>query len=223
MALVYSGIYSRPAGKTGGVVWGAARTRIGKVATARTYTIPNQPNTDAQLQRRALLKTGAYFANLLGEALYRDPWNNVVGLLPGFQSLMSHAINSMEYDATTGLGAWLDTPPPISLGPSFMPEVVATGGSGTLTLTWDTDTPGDHSADEDGMLGACFVKDQPYLGLTSFFTRAIGNHHRDAGTMSFSGMTGPNTFGALVWFRHTEPDGSYTYSPVSFVYDDVTT
>jgi len=223
MALVQAGIYSRPAGKAGGIVWGAARTPSGKVATAREYVVPTNPDTVAQQHQRLIFRTAAALANNAGLSLLDPPWNNAIGLLPAWQSFMSHALRSLEWDAGLSKAVWMDDPPTLSLGPCYMPVMTATGGAGALTVEWPTDIVGDHCDELDELYGLVFMKDSPNTGGEEFFEIAVGNHHRSEGSHDFHPpFVSGETFEALLWWRHSEADGTYTYSPVAQVYADTT-
>lgn len=89
MARLDGGIFSRPSGSTAGITFGAARTRQGKVATARQKVSPTNPNTPAQQTQRGKFGKAQHVTRLWGPSIYQSGFNRAVSQLPGFQSLQS--------------------------------------------------------------------------------------------------------------------------------------
>jgi hypothetical protein len=98
MAVLEGGIFSRPRGKTGGIVFGAARTRQGKQVTSRLLVPPSNPNTTAQQEQRGIFSSAQSIVRKLGSTVYQVDWNRSVGQLPGFQSMQSIFMNQMDTD-----------------------------------------------------------------------------------------------------------------------------
>lgn len=96
MSKLTGGIFSKPSGQTAGLVFGSARTRTGKVATVRELVPPSNPNTAAQSVQRLKFKEALKIVRGIGATVYRDDFNRGISQLPGFQSLMSIIINSLD-------------------------------------------------------------------------------------------------------------------------------
>jgi len=103
MAVLQGGIFSRPRGKVGGVVFGAARTRQGKLVTSRLLVPPSNPNTTAQQEQRSIFSSAMAIVRRIGSAIYRTDFNRSVGQLPGFQSMQSIFMNQMNSDLELSL------------------------------------------------------------------------------------------------------------------------
>lgn len=132
MAILEGGIFSNPRGKTGGIVFGAARTRTGKKVTSRLLVPPSNPNTAAQQVQRGKFSEALAIVRLIGSSFYQGDWNRAIGQLPGFQSMTSVFLNSL--DAVEEIG----TIPPINLGSLHKSDVFtsAAGGSGAVNIEW---------------------------------------------------------------------------------------
>lgn len=110
MAKITGGILGRPAGKTAGVVFGAARSRTGKVVTAREKVIPSNPRSVAQTLQRGKFLDCLYVARHWTATMWQEDWNRSIGQLPGFQGVMSILLDNIDgsYDfsapAATPLG-----------------------------------------------------------------------------------------------------------------------
>lgn len=214
MALLLGGITSKPSGKTAGVVFGRARTRYGKLATAREWTIPNDPQTESQTENRDLFRLASLTGGMAGSELYQAAWDNVEGLLPGWNAFVAWAKSALEL---SGIYQWKDTLPPKSLGPVYMPEITQNPNDvdGHLDLTWDGDIVGDHCADEDTLWGFYAAKGSPGSGAPSVFQRHLGTVQRSVELDANQGLEIATEYASVHWFRHLEPDGTYTYSPLS--------
>lgn len=145
MSRLEGGIFSRPRGKTGGVVFGAGRTREGKIVTSRLLVKPSNPDTTEQRAYRSRFASSIGIVRGLGPEVYKRDWNRAVGQLPGFQSLMSIIINEM---ATSLI---LSAPPTTNLG--TLPNIIVTPGSfardgDELTFAWTANTGTAGSADD---------------------------------------------------------------------------
>lgn len=133
MAKLFGGITGRPSGKVGNVIYGAARTRRGKSATARATFSPSNPNTPAQQDQRNRMRTLSQVASRWNPTRGRSQWNVIEGNLPVYQSILR-----LLFQASDAQGN-LSTPRPVSLGPT--PglrdlQVTSGGGRGVLLLTW---------------------------------------------------------------------------------------
>lgn len=138
MSRFNGGIYSRPRGKTAGIVWGAARTREGKVATSRELVPPSNPNTTAQQTQRTKFAQALFIVRALASAVYQVDWNRAIGQLPGFQSMQSIFLNALD---SAGL---ITAPANTNLGTLDVPSglTVTTGTSGNIDLAWSDSTAG---------------------------------------------------------------------------------
>lgn len=146
MAKLDGGIFSKPSGKTGGVVFGAARTRQGKVATVRQLVPPSNPNTTKQQTQRNKFKESLAIVRKIGKSIYGSDFNRAISQLPGFQSLMSILMNNMDDSFT------LSAPPDINLGTLYTPGIDSVGASGTtggVMVDWLTDLGPNGDAGDD--------------------------------------------------------------------------
>lgn len=134
MAIVRGGLHGRPSGNVSGIVYGGARTRTGKVVTARELVFPSNPNTAAQALQRLKFKQSLYATRHLTADIWQDDFNRSIGQLPGFQSMMSIILENT--DATEEFGIPPDTP----LGNLHFPDTftveTGAGGSGTFEIVW---------------------------------------------------------------------------------------
>ncbi|MBA7576101.1 hypothetical protein ES708_17938 [subsurface metagenome] len=138
MARHEGGIFSRPRGKTGGIVFGAARTREGKMVTSRLLVSPSNPRTADQVVHRLVFSDCLDITRSLGAVIYQDDWNRAIAQLPGFQSMMSVLMKA------SGVGRIFDPPPDVNLGTLGFPPVVSFGDgemSGELTADWSGTAP----------------------------------------------------------------------------------
>ncbi|MCP4642956.1 MAG: hypothetical protein GY851_21095 [bacterium] len=213
MSKVTGGIYGKPSGKTGGVVWGRARSRAGKIATAREYVVPTDPQTAAQLSQRLKFQTAALLMSNLGAATWQSAWNRTLGELPGWQSMQSWWLTGLSLSGA--VYAIPNAMPAKSLGPVLMPSdfAISQGGSaGEVDLDWSTAIVGDHAAATDELYAVMMAKDDPTdTGDQQISAWSVA---RSVGTMTFTGATPGEDYSVFAWFRHTEADGSITYSPL---------
>ncbi len=146
MAIITGGLHGRARGKINGIIYGGARTRLGKVVTAREYVIPTPSATTLQVYQRNSFACALYATRYLAAALWQDDFNRAIGQLPGFQSLMSIIIKATDRETR------IMTPPPDTpLGnlyaPAFAP-VPHAGTPGMITITWTAEL-GLNGTDED--------------------------------------------------------------------------
>ncbi len=96
MAKQTGGLLGRPSGSIAGIVFGSARSRQGKVVTAREKVSPSNPDTADQQTQRNKFKSCLDIVKAIGPSVYQTDWNRAVSQLPGFQSWMSLMLNSMS-------------------------------------------------------------------------------------------------------------------------------
>lgn len=133
MARLDGGLFSRPRGTTAGIVFGAARTRTGKVATARQLVPPSNPNTPAQQTQRNKFKVAQDIIRSWGPSVYQKDWNRAVSQLPGFQSMQSIMTKAIGEDGK------IVPPPPTRLGtmPAIPTLDVVQMNPGEIAVEWN--------------------------------------------------------------------------------------
>lgn len=135
MAIIRGGLHGRPSGNVSGVVYGAARTRVGKVVTARELVYPSNPKTAGQLIRRHIFLESLYATRHLSAALWQDYFNRGIGQLPGYHSMMSILCNATDDAGNLG------QPPNTPLGNLHLPTgwsfQTGAGASKTIDITWN--------------------------------------------------------------------------------------
>jgi len=134
-AIITGGLHGRARGNVNGIIYGAARTRIGKVVTAREYVIPSDPKTAAQVIQRRKFEGTLYAVRHLGSTLWQGDFNRSIGQLPGFQSMMS--IILVNTDNTFVLAVPPDTPLGNLTVPLGLTVVTGVGASGDIDLAWN--------------------------------------------------------------------------------------
>lgn len=134
MAKLDGGVFSRPRGKTGGLVFGAARTRQGKVATVRQLVPPSNPNTAAQQTQRSKFSEALEIVRQIGKSIYGSDWNRSISQLPGFQSMMSIFMNNMDDQFI------MSVPAETNLGSLYIPTTIVDGAfpANQVGITFDT-------------------------------------------------------------------------------------
>ena len=133
-AIVTGGLHGRARGNVNGIVYGAARTRFGKVVTAREYVYPKAITDDKVLKQRVIFKCALYATQYLGATLWENDFDRAIGQLPGFQSMMSIILKSSDRDTRE-----FSEPPDTPLGNLFAPDVeFTTHGTtaGSIKATW---------------------------------------------------------------------------------------
>lgn len=137
MAKVLGGLHGRASGNVSGIVYGAARTRTGKVVTARELVFPSNPQTAAQVLQRLKFKQALYATRHLTATIWQDWFNRAIGQLPGFQSMMSIILEN------TDASEEFQVPPDTPLGNLHFPDTYAVatgaGASKTVDITWSTE------------------------------------------------------------------------------------
>lgn len=134
MARLTGGIFSNPSGSTGGITFGAARTRQGKVVTARQKVSPSNPDTPAQQVQRTKFSEALAITKAIGPTYYQNDWNRAVSQLPGFQSLQSIMLRNL--DAVQDLTLPADVPLGDLTGPVDL-LVVTGGAAGEIDVTYN--------------------------------------------------------------------------------------
>lgn len=148
MSKLLGGLFSRPSGKTSGIVFGAGRTIRGKQVTSREYVIPTDPRTNAQLEQRSKMPFSTSIIQSIGRSIYQFDWNRAVNNLPGFQSLSSLFMRFIDF--TTGI---LNTPSAVSLGARHFPDTwAAAAGTDQIDVTWSTENGDIGSADDTAIV-----------------------------------------------------------------------
>lgn len=149
MARLDGGIFSRPRGKTANIVFGAARTREGKVVTARELVPPSNPRTADQQSQRSIFSNALYIVRQLGKGIYQSDWNRAIAQLPGFQGMMSIFMNNLDDTFTLGV------PAETNLGSLHVPDSFSASpgaNPGEFDLTWSTETEGSGGAGDTAVI-----------------------------------------------------------------------
>lgn len=151
MSRLEGGIFSRPRGKTGGVVFGAARTREGKLVTSRLLVVPSNPQTAAQVAQRGKFTAALQLTRGAGTGYYQVDFNRAVAQLPGFQSMMSILMNAMDEDAE-----FAAAPADTNLG--TLAEVASAGAaagssSGEVDVSWTPSSANTAQLDDVQIVG----------------------------------------------------------------------
>lgn len=196
MARVTGGVTGRPSGKIAGVIFGAARSRTGKVVTAREKVSPSNPNTTGQQGQRAKFADALEIVKELGPALYQDDWNRAVGQLPGFQALMSIMLNNLDGSGT------LSAPSTVPLGDLHYPDTVywledPQAGEIDLVITPET---GANGTSGDEMIAFIVAATRPVSGKRHVVV-SNGQSSRSDEAITFTGLTPGTTYIAAFYMR----------------------
>lgn len=145
-----SGIFSKARGKLSGVVFSAARTRKGKLMTARQLVIPANPQTTSQQSNRSIFTFVQDGVRSFGPSVYRDIFNRGVEDLPGYQSLLSLFRRSYTKHASTVWRATVNNPDTLLGDLHFPDSVTFVSLSGNyLEIDWSTELGDNGSADDE--------------------------------------------------------------------------
>jgi len=136
MAIQEGGLFGRVRGNVGGVVFGAARGRTGKLVTAREKVSPSNPQTSAQVLQRGIFSTSLYATRYLTASLWQDYFNRSIGQLPGYQSMMSILLNNT--DSSKDFNTPADTPLGDLHFPASFSAATGAGATKTIDVTFDT-------------------------------------------------------------------------------------
>jgi len=157
MAKVKGGITGRPAGKVAELIFGAARTREGKVVTVREAVNPSNPQTADQQAQRGKFQQALDIAKAIGPSIYQEDWNRSVGQLPGFQAWMSLLLNNIDGSDV------LQPPSDVQLGDLHFPNTTgtsSTGSSSEIGMTWSTEN-GPNGTGADKAVLVAIEQDEP--------------------------------------------------------------
>lgn len=133
-AIVRGGLHGRPSGNVSGIVYGGARTRQGKVVTARELVFPSNPQTAGQVLQRLKFSQALYAVRYMTATMWQEDFNRAIGQLPGFQSMMSIILGNTDNSEELGV------PPDTPLGNLHFPITftvdAGSGAGGTLAFTY---------------------------------------------------------------------------------------
>lgn len=211
MARLEGGIFSRPRGKTGGLVFGAARTRIGKVATSRLLVVPTNPRTPAQVTQRNKFSEALAITRLIGPVEYQNFWNRAIGQLPGFQSLESVYLNSLS--ATSVIG----TIPPVNLGALQTPTILSVlpiAPSGSVEVTFSTNLGLNGTTDD--LIHVYGVATNPAATPLDRVVVVNSTTIRDTGTVTLNGFISGSNVSVLI-FAEGQGSALGLLSPTDFM------
>lgn len=214
MARLNGGIFSRPSGKTGGIVFGAARTRQGKVVTSRLLVTPSNPNTAGQQSQRNQFKSAMAIVRALGSVVYQKDFNRSVSQLPGFQSLMSTFILNLN-------GALLlSKPNTLNLGGLYYPltsGLTITHVANAATFTW-SDENGDNGGATDltGMFVIPAAEADRVPG--NIAAQDVGGSTRSDGSddLTLTSVIAGHTYIGCLWFEGKSDTNKGMVSPAKF-------
>jgi len=216
MAIHTSGLYSMPSGRVGGIVWGRARTRFGKLATSRSYTIPTYSDTPDQIAQRAKFREALRVCNILGSPIWQNPWDNTLGKLAGYSACMSHLVHNFNY--ALGTVSFKIPSIPKSLGPVYMPTIAVVPGptTGRNSFTWDTACYGDHASPDDQLMGFRLNHLHPdWEGDSQILLPGVVSRSAGAWISDDAPLGSIQVYFAL-WFQHDPTaSGPLVWSPVS--------
>ena len=145
MAKLSGGIFSSPSGNNNGLVFGKGRTKDGKKTTVRELVKPSNPRTNAQQAQRARFTAALFAVRAIGRDIYQIDWNNGIGSLPGFHTLMSRLTDALSSDGTS-----LEAPEATPLGSRHFPNTfTAEVGTDQIDVSWSTENGDLGAADDD--------------------------------------------------------------------------
>lgn len=218
------GIFSKASGQVSGLVFSQARTRQGKLMTARQLVIPTNPKTFAQQNNRYAQRIATQMVTTLGPGIYRTDWDEAEGLNAGYASLLSiirqnyKAWNVVDPDFAARFEA---APQTTQLGDLHFPDTV-TGDSpsnGVIDLTWSTEN-GSNGSPTDTAVAVIIqsaytttIQGRQLLDLSTAVPRSAGGVQLSVGQFVATGL------GAMVllYFRSGLPDPS-NLSPASWFF-----
>lgn len=208
-----SGIFSKARGKLSGVVFSAARTRKGKLMTARQLVIPANPQTTDQQSNRSVFSFVQRGVRDFGPGVYRTIFNRGVEDLPGYQSLLSLFRRSYGTISSTVWRANTVNPDTL-LGDLHFPDTVTLVeiADDYLEIDWSTENGDNGSAGDAVYLIAMDLRVDTEDDETWGY--AIGEGERSDGNISVV-RQGPfgaanwelGAYYALVFFNGSNPEG----------------
>lgn len=219
MAKFESNLFSKASGKLTGIVFGRARTRQGKVMTARELVIPLNPQTVPQQANRDLFKRVLAIVQDAGPGVYRSDWDRGVEKLPGYQSLFSRYMLAGHWDGNLPGAVFDDPPPDTELGDLHFPATFTMSdlGSGDFRFNWSTETGTNGQATDIPVFG--MVGEEPLVNGSPFYfidfqvgTDQGGSVDRSDGQAVFSSPENVGN-GVLVFLYFRPVDDTFTTQP----------
>lgn len=197
MAKVKGGITGRPAGKVASLIFGAARSREGKVVTVRELVAPSNPRTADQQKQRSKFQTAIKYTQEMGPDIYQSDWNRAVGQLPGFQGLMSIFLNNLD-----GEPLELSVPTTRQLGNLHYPDTfgAALDSGQDYDVTWSTESGPNGTNNDQAVVVALKALPGDGSGTLVKFTTSAGRGDGSA-TVSVDWDPAPENTVFLLYFR----------------------
>jgi len=212
MAILIAGPYSRLSGRLRNDVYGVARTRWGKRASARgwTQTIPN-PSPEF-IAWQEVTKDVDAIATAMTSDRWREAWRFAYRNLPGWHSLRRWLGRCIEYLSPNT--QWKEQREYMSLGPVTFPSWIYQFGGypQNIYIGWDTACSGDYCSPDDVIIPHLVLKTNPADYMRMQFPD--GEHKRSDWQWGYNILPPATNFVFFCWFRHTLPNGSYLYSLV---------
>lgn len=195
MSVISGGIFSKPRGKTGGIVFGAARTRNGKLATARELVKPSNPNTAGQQEQRSKFKSVLFLVRRIGASIYQGAWNRSIGQLPGFQSMMSIFLGQIASNFEISLVT------EINLGTLHFPDSmsITQEDANQFTIAYTSEL-GSNGTALDKVNVIAFCKTDANRAETNGVEIDVSNV-RDGSDITVSGLIQPATYEIYVYLE----------------------
>jgi hypothetical protein len=205
-----TGIYGRPSGQVGRVVWSESRSPQGSISTTRERAVPLDPASEAQQSRRLLLSAAAAAIGHMHPPMIDPDWGQTPRAQPIYQRVISWIMRHTY--AAGGTSHMVEHPSAERLGPVYQPGItVYGGGSGYLGYSYSTDLVGDYCSPQD--LVRAFVIPQHDVGspLPPAVLYRPGTDRSNGGGW-VSGLQTGVRYTLTLWFRHELPSGRYAYS-----------
>lgn len=208
------GIFSKSSGKVSGLVFSQARTRTGKVMTARELVIPSNPQTDIQQSNRAMMRFVVQWLQSFGPGVYRNDWDNGVGSNAGWPSLLS--IIKGAYTMITPVESGYpfevsEVPGNTDLGELHHPDSVTFSrqSAGMYRISWSTEN-GDNGSGADVAVGLGLRGLMRIDSTTPNTFQIVTSQTRSDGQIDFPEILEPGqgATGALMalYFRSSNPE-----------------
>lgn len=193
MSKLEGGIFSRPRGQTGGLVFGAARTRLGKAVTSRLKVIPSNPRTAGQVSQRNRFTQALDIVRAAAPSWYNAFMNRAVSQLPGFQSMMSVYTKAVQSD---------DTINPISdipVGTLHFPDTFTAtynSSTGEVKANWSMET-GSNGLNTDDLGFLVVESDGANPGKDRSVAKSLADYGRGDGGSALTIATLPASLTAV--------------------------
>lgn len=196
MAKQTGGILGTPSGKIAGIIFSSARSRAGKVITAREKVSPSNPKTPAQVVQRNKFSTVVDLTRKWGPAIYQVDWNRSVGQLPGFNSVMSIWLGVVD-DALS-----YSVPSVTPLGDLHNPDTLtfaAGANTGEVKVTWSTELGANGTTDDK----AVFIAQREDASSGNLVAISPGAAPRSVGAtgVTLAGFASVEPLVVVVYFR----------------------